>query len=58
VLQESQEVSRSFRALAAALADAASTPEGGLDLIYAQEKPSVQKKSPGRLLITPARAEQ
>jgi hypothetical protein len=51
-------VSRSFRALAAALADAASTPEGGLDLIYAQEKPSVQKKSPGRLLITPARAEQ
>src|SRR5580658_16377 len=57
VLQESQEVSRSFRALAAALADAASTPEGGLDLIYAQEKPSVQKKSPGRLLITPARAE-
>lgn len=58
VLQESQEVSRSFRALAAALADASSTPEGGLDLIYAQEKPSVQKKSPGRLLITPARAEQ
>ncbi|MFZ1005792.1 MAG: AAA family ATPase [Candidatus Sulfotelmatobacter sp.] len=58
VLQESQEVSRSFRALAAALADAASTPEGGLDLIYAQEKPSVQKKSPGRLLITPAPAEQ
>jgi pilus assembly protein CpaE len=58
VLQESQEVSRSFRALAAALADAASTPEGGLDLIYAQEKPSVQKKAPGRLLITPARAEQ
>jgi len=58
VLQESQEVSRSFRALAAALADAASTPEGGLDLIYAQEKPSIQKKAPGRLLITPARAEQ
>jgi pilus assembly protein CpaE len=58
VLQESQDVSRSFRALAAALADAASTPEGGLDLIYAQEKPSVQKKAPGRLLITPARAEQ
>jgi pilus assembly protein CpaE len=58
VLQEGQEVSRSFRALAAALADASSTPEGGLDLIYAQEKPSVQKKSPGRLLITPARAEQ
>ena len=58
VLQEGQEVSRSFRALAAALADASSTAEGGLDLVYAQEKPDIKKKSPGRLLITPARAEQ
>ncbi len=58
VLQENLEVSRSFRALAAALAEASSTPEGGLDLVYAQEKPDVKKKSPGRLLITPARAGQ
>jgi pilus assembly protein CpaE len=56
VLQEGQEVSRSFRALAAALADASSTPEGGLDLVYAQEKPDVKKKAAGRLIITPARA--
>jgi len=59
VLQESQEVSRSFRALAAALADASPTAEGGLDLVYAQEKTdSSKKKSPGRLLISPARAGQ
>jgi len=59
VLQESQEVSRSFRALAAALADASPTAEGGLDLVYAQEKTdSTKKKAPGRLLISPARAGQ
>jgi pilus assembly protein CpaE len=59
VLQEGQEVSRSFRALAAALADASATAEGGLDLVYAQEKPdSTKKKSPGGLLISPARAGQ
>jgi pilus assembly protein CpaE len=57
VLQDGQEVSRSFRALAAALADASPTAEGGLDLVYAQEKPD-KKKSPGRLVITPARAGQ
>jgi len=59
VLQESQDVSRSFRALAAALADASNTAEGGLDLVYGQEKNDSKKKSPaGRLLITPARAGQ
>ena len=52
VLQESQEVSRSFRALAAALADASPTAEGGLDLVYAQEKTDSKKEiSAGRLLI-------
>jgi pilus assembly protein CpaE len=58
VLQESLEVSRSFRALAAALAEATSTPEGGLDLVYDQEKSNLKKKAPGRLVITPARAGQ
>ncbi len=56
VLQESQEVSRSYRALAAALAEASPTDEGGLDLTYAQEKGAVKTKSPGRLVISPARA--
>jgi pilus assembly protein CpaE len=58
VLQENQEVSRSYRALAAALAEASSTQDGGLDLVYAQEKPDAKKKAPGRLVITPARAGQ
>jgi pilus assembly protein CpaE len=58
VLQEGQEVSRSFRALAAALANATPTAEGGLDLVYDQEKVDRKKKAPGRLVITPARAGQ
>ncbi len=59
VMQETQDVSRSFRALAAALADASTTPEGGLGLVYGQEKADSKKKSPaGRLLIRPARAGQ
>jgi pilus assembly protein CpaE len=58
VLQENQEVSRSFRALAAALVEASPTDEGGLDLVYAQEKGDAKRKAPGRLVITPARAGQ
>src|SRR6202795_5184336 len=56
VLQENQEVSRSFRALAIALAEASSTSDGGLDLVYAQEKADPKKKPTGRLIISPARA--
>ncbi len=56
IMQENQEVSRSFRALAAALAEASSTSDGGLDLVYAQEKADPKKKATGRLIISPARA--
>src|SRR5580693_5895719 len=58
VMQENQEVSRSFRALAAALAEASTTAEGGLDLVYAQEKPAIKKNVPSRLVVSPARAGQ
>ncbi|MFY9976701.1 MAG: AAA family ATPase [Candidatus Sulfotelmatobacter sp.] len=58
VLQEGQEISRSFRALAAALAEASSTPEDGLDLVYDQEKSDSRKKAAGRLIVSPARAGQ
>jgi septum formation inhibitor-activating ATPase MinD len=58
ILQENQEVSRSYRALAAALAEASPTAEGGLDLVYAQEKIEAKKKIAGRLVITPVRAGQ
>jgi len=58
VLQEGQEVSRSFRALAAALAEAASNADGGLDLVYGQEKPDTKNKLTSRLVVSPARASQ
>ena len=55
--QESQDLGRSFRALAAALADASASAEGSLDLVYQHDKDSKTKAS-GRLLITPLRAGQ
>src|SRR5579863_7265355 len=57
VLQEAPEVSRSFRALAAALAEASSTAEGGLDLAYDHEKSAVKKAFP-RPSLSPVRAGQ
>ena len=57
VSQENLEVSRSYRALAVALAEAAAE-DGGLDLVYAQEKADTRKKVPSRLVISPARAGQ
>jgi len=55
VLQEA-EVSRSYRTLAEALAEAASNSDGGLDLVYGGE--AARKKSPGRLSLSPMRAGQ
>jgi pilus assembly protein CpaE len=54
---ESVDVGRSFRSLAALLAEASPTAEGSLDLVYQPEK--ADKKKPARsLLISPARAGQ
>lgn len=54
---ESVDVGRSFRGLAALLAEASPTAEGSLDLAYQPEKSD--KKKPARsLLISPARAGQ
>ncbi len=58
VLQEGQEISRSFRGLAAALAAASSDSEEGLGLAYDQEKSQARKTVPGRLIVSPARAGQ
>ena len=59
VLQENQEVSRSFRALAIALAEASTTAEGSLDLVYRQDKADTKKKAhSGRLNLSPLRANQ
>lgn len=58
VFQENLEISRSFRALASALAEASSPHDGSLDLVYGQEKADARKKVPGSLVVTPARASQ
>ena len=57
VMQEGPEISRSYRALAAALAEASSNSDGSPDLVYATE--GARKKAPaGRLSLSPARAGQ
>jgi Flp pilus assembly CpaE family ATPase len=57
-LQDSLDIGRSFRGLAALLADASPTSEGSLDLIYQADKSENKKKAVGRLLISPMRAGQ
>jgi len=56
VLQDGPEISRSYRALAAALAEASSNSEGSPDLVYGPE--AARKKVPGRLNLSPIRAGQ
>ena len=56
VLQDGPEISRSYRALAATLAEASSSSEGSADLIYDQE--GARKKATGRLSLSPLRAGQ
>jgi pilus assembly protein CpaE len=56
VLQEGPEISRSYRALADTLAQAASNSDGSPDLVYGADSP--RKKAPGRLNFSPARAGQ
>jgi pilus assembly protein CpaE len=56
--QDNQDISRSFRSLAATLVDASATVEGSLDLSYQPDKAGSKKKAVGHLLISPARAGQ
>jgi pilus assembly protein CpaE len=56
VLQDGPEISRSYRALAATLAEASSNADGGPDLVYGLE--GSPKKAPGRLNLSPLRAGQ
>ena len=52
-----QDIGKSFRGLATALADAAPSAEGSLDLVYEHDKTDRKRKLAGRLL-TPLRAGQ
>jgi pilus assembly protein CpaE len=58
VLQEGPEISRSFRALAATLAEASSHADGGPDLVYGQEKAELRAKAAASLNLSPLRAGQ
>ena len=56
VLQEGPEISRSYRALAATLAEASSNSDGSPDLVYGSE--GARKKVASRLNLSPVRAGQ
>ena len=56
-INDNQEVSRAFRSFADLLAQASSTAEEGLDLVFQHDK-DAKKKSSNRLLINPLRAGQ
>jgi pilus assembly protein CpaE len=58
VLLQDLEISRSYRGLAEALADASSQSESGPDLVYSQEKADSKKKILGRANLSPLRAGQ
>ena len=54
--QDSTDIGRSFRALAATLAEASVGSEGAMDLVYKHEKVDRKKKPTGNLMISPLRA--
>jgi Flp pilus assembly CpaE family ATPase len=57
-LQESHEVGRSYRGLAAELAGATAAADGALSLVYEQEKGESKKRPANRLIVSPVRAGQ
>jgi hypothetical protein len=57
-LQDSQDISRSFRSLAEVLADASPSAEGSLDLSYDPSRSNAKKRPSGSLIISPLRAGQ
>jgi pilus assembly protein CpaE len=56
--QDTHEIGRSFRSLAASLAQASTNREGALDLALQHDQADAKKKNASRLLISPLRAGQ
>ncbi|HUK23661.1 MAG TPA: AAA family ATPase [Terriglobales bacterium] len=56
--QDSHDIGRSFRALAAVLAEASPSSEGAMDLVFQHDKTDRKKKASGTLLVSPLRAGQ
>jgi len=57
-MQGNHEISRSYLGLAAELADATTSSEGALSLVYQHDKAEATKRPSGHLLISPLRAGQ
>lgn len=57
-LQESHEVGRSYRGLAAELADATASSDGALSLSYQHDKGESRKRATKQLIVSPVRAGQ
>ena len=57
-LQESHEVGRAYRGLAAELAGATAASDGALSLTYQHDKSDAKKRASGRLIVSPVRAGQ
>jgi pilus assembly protein CpaE len=58
VLQEGLEISRAYKGLAAALADASSGSDSGPDLAFGRDRTSTKRTATGRLNLSPIRAGQ
>jgi pilus assembly protein CpaE len=58
MFQENSDIARSFRGLAATLAEASVSSEGSMDLVYQHDKSDRKKKATGSLLVSPLRAGQ
>ena len=58
VAHDGVDVSRSYKALAATLAEASTSAEGSMDLVYQHDKSDAKKKVTSRLLMSPMRAGQ
>jgi len=56
--QDSHDIGRSFRSLAAVLAEASPSSEGSLDLVFQHDKADRKTKAPGSLLVSALRAGQ
>jgi len=57
-LQDHHEVGRSYRGLAAELAEATASADGALSLVYQHDKSDAKSRGTGRLIVSPMRAGQ
>jgi hypothetical protein len=57
-VQGNHEIGRSYQGLAAELAEASTSGDGALSLLYQHDKGDTKKRASGQLLVSPMRAGQ